>query len=71
MAVRIASAVVRYVLTEFNETGEPINEFLSQECRVFRVVHPDIWAHGDALAFPPKDQPQPDRVTFIAEKASE
>ena len=52
MAVRIASAIVEYLLTEYNETGEPIAEYKSQPVRVFRVVHPDIWAHGDAQAFP-------------------
>ena len=57
MAVRIASAIVEYLLTEYNETGEPIAEYKSQPVRVFRVVHPDIWTHGDAQAFPKAESP--------------
>ena len=57
MPVRIMSATVQYVLTEFNDTGDPINEFISQPVRVFRVVHPDIWTHGDAQAFPKAESP--------------
>lgn len=69
MAVRIASAIVEYLLTEYNDTGDPIAEFKSQPVRVFRVVHPDIWAHGDAQAFPkaeptstPMSAPVPDAI---------
>src|SRR5512147_641496 len=48
----IRSAVVRYLLTEFDDTMSPQREFLSQPVRVFRAGQPDIWAHGDELAFP-------------------
>ena len=50
--LRIMSATVQYVLTESNEQGEPIREFISQPVRVFRAVHGDIWLHGDRQAFP-------------------
>lgn len=53
MATRIMSAIIQYVLTTSNEHGEPIDEAISQPIRVFRVVHPDVWAHGDRRAFAP------------------
>ncbi len=51
---RIATAIVQYVITTRDDQGEPIDESVSQPIRLFRVVHPDIWAHGDKQAFPPK-----------------
>ena len=69
MPVRIVSAVVEYLLTEYNETGDPIAEFKSQPVRVFRVVHPDIWAHGDAQAFP-KAEPSPDAPAEVVPSVS-
>jgi hypothetical protein len=56
MSVRIVSAEIQYLLTEYNADGDPINELRSQTVRVFRAIHPDIWAHGDSQAFP-KDAP--------------
>lgn len=56
---KIATAIVQYVLTTRDDTGEPIDEAISQPIRVFRVVHPDIWAHGDAQAFPPPEKSAP------------
>ena len=50
---KIATAIVQYVITTRDDQGEPINEQVSQPIRLFRVVHPDIWAHGDKQAFPP------------------
>ena len=65
MPVRIMSATVQYVLTEFNERQEPINEFVSQPIRVFRVVHPDIWQFGDAQAFPKAVPPAHDEPPTV------
>lgn len=59
MAVRIVSATVQYVLSETNDQGELIAEYLSQPLRVFRAVHSDIWAHGDKQAFPDQKPPTP------------
>lgn len=57
MAKRIRVAIVQYIIADFDDAGEPIGEELSQPVRVFRVVHPDVWAHGDRLAFPPAAPP--------------
>lgn len=59
MPVRIVSAEIKYILTEYNEKHDPIAEFISQPVRVFRAIHPDIWTHGDKQAFGP-NIPQPD-----------
>lgn len=47
--VKIESAVVQFVVREYNEKGELVGEGPVQQKQFFRAASPDIWVEADRL----------------------
>ncbi len=46
---KVEAIVFKAIIVTYNDNGEPINDEASQEMKIFRAAHTDIWAWLDSI----------------------